>query len=594
VSLPTPSRRYTIAKLAGAQIGSLTHNQRDILLQVKNALVSSGQWSVTRSCNGVAVATGDNWSVYTDIITGSWVQLTNTLTGWQWLIYVSVGGGGGWTEVQLYVSGAVGFTGGAPAVAPTASDSFRINTFGVFLGTGCTGDANPQYRAFVWTSNDGQITYVAWWYAGKLTAFWQVQAVASPVGGSWTPVMGVWFSSGNDPGASVVALNFQEFVNPARTELKAKTPAGVVEILTPTFEKGLNNWAIVDAYPQNEATLQYLWQSPVGLQVGAAAAPRNGTIGWLDDQWWGPAAAQPPGNAPAFANGTTGDDGRMIFVGQMILPWDGTQDPPHGGAATSDMADELFYGRDCGGCSCGPDDWDPDACGSETTPLGTLRRGAQELADKVDDQSVSVATWNLWVNQGKDDLWRRIVAATGDSAMETHDFTLAGGVGGNTFDVTTIPARDFGRLTMLEIDPDTQNRRRVRPFKFVDKNRLVGLGAALPLYDDSRRYRRKGNVIYVERFENAAGAYRVYYVPRVPDLVDPCDALPDILDEWSEYPQVFAAMKALGKEESDPGLLPTRLRELRDDIKLLKGEPDDDPDADGIADVEDMGGDGWD
>lgn len=229
-----------------------------------------------------------------------------------------------------------------------------------------------------------------------------------------------------------------------------------------------------------------------------------------------------------------------------------------------------------------------------TTRLIQMRLTAKTLADKLSDTSISDDSWDGFINDGIEDGWKRIVEATGDAFLKNVDFTLAGGITGNTYDVTTIPAGDFRRVKFLEVDPTLPQRRRVKPFNFLEKDR----GSARPnpvmrIWDSDRRYRRMGNLIYVERYEIAAGNYRLWYIPSTPKLVNKCDALPVVLDEWAEYFPIFAAMKALGIEESDPGALPTRLQELRDDIAALKGEPDDDADASTIADVEDEEGNGW-
>jgi hypothetical protein len=608
VSLPTPAREYTIAKLLGQKLGVTGKNQRDILVQVKNAMVASGWWSVTRSCDGFSIASSDLWLTWANVVgTGghvSWIQLTNAYSGAQLLINVTVDGT--WCEIQWFTSPAAGFTGGNTlGTRPTATDEYQsFPPAGAdWLGTLDASDTDPQWRAYVWVSTDGANTRVAWMYQGpttptvpKLNAFWQFDTLTSTAGGagSWVP----WTTYCWDGGGFVapsVRMTMTTFKVQGQRE--AKTPSGTIENITnlavwPVLQGGNN---FVDTFPTNLATGQWYWSEPLLMGVTGGGGVRNGAIGYLDDQWW--VGSTSAGNVPVFNDGDTAGNGAFIFMGAMMLPWDGTL-APAGYMTSTDRAADLFFGRNCtggSGCNCGPDD-----CDEPTTTLITMRNGAKELADKVDDDSVSDTTWNLWINQGVEDLWKKIVEATGDAFLATHDFTLAGGVGGNSFDVTTIPARDFRRLRLLELNPDTANRRRIRPFNLVEKDDGVAgsrWGNFDPqTWDRDRRYRRMGNSIYVERYELAAGAYRVYYEPKAlaAPLAETCDHLPDVLDEWAEYPQVFAAMKALGKEESDPGYLPTRLAEMRADIATLKGEPDDDADASTIADVEDGGPSGGD
>jgi hypothetical protein len=592
-NLPAPRHEWAITKLVSQQLGSIVKNQRDILIQVKNAFLASGWWTVVRSCDGTSISATDLWSDWSKIVNGggfvSWITLRRSLDGVQLTIYPNVVGG--WLEIAWYASPAAGFTGGnTSGTRPTATDEITCAppAGNDWIGTDVYGptDPNPQFRAFVWVSDDGGMTRVAWWYKGGLIAWWQFDKVYNQAGGdgSWVPFTTYAWDGGNSFGAPSTRMRLA--VYDANGLHAARTPAGVNESIGLALEKWGGTY-VVDQFAQNEQTLQYLWIPGPGLGNNTGASPRKGIIGYMEDLWF--VGSTGGGATPVFADGDTANDGTFMFAGAMMLPWDGTTAPPTGQiTASTDRPTASFYGRGDGDCNCGP-----DTCDEQTTTLITMRNGAKDLADKVDDDSVSDVTWNLWINQGIEDLWKRIVQATGDAFLSTYDFTLVGGAGGNYFDVTTIPARDFRRLRMLELNPDTSNRRRIKPFNLAEKDNGP-TGVLMRIWDPDRRYRRMGNKIYVERFEVAAGTYRLYYEPKTTALEMTCDALPDVLDEWAEYPQVFAAMKALGKEESDPGFLPTRLGEMRADIAALKGEPDDDADASVIADVEDDGGnEGW-
>lgn len=235
-----------------------------------------------------------------------------------------------------------------------------------------------------------------------------------------------------------------------------------------------------------------------------------------------------------------------------------------------------------------------NTCGSTVnTPLVALVTGAQVLADKVNDASVTSDTWNQWVNQGVESLWNLVTTSYGDRFFSTVDFALIGGPTGNFFDVTTIPAADFRSIRLVEVDPDTSNRRKVRSFNFAEKDRNAG-GLNIGVWDSLRRHRLMGNKLFIEKYENAAGAYRLYYVPKAPLLVNKCDTLPDSINQYAEYPMVFAAMKGLGVEESDDSPLSNRLALLMAEIQASAPSRDD-TDGDTIADVEGngMGGRGW-
>ena len=228
---------------------------------------------------------------------------------------------------------------------------------------------------------------------------------------------------------------------------------------------------------------------------------------------------------------------------------------------------------------------------SVNTPLVALNLGARVLADKVNDASISSDTWNQWVNQGIESLWSKVVAALADSFFATAPFTLAGGVGGNSFDVTTIPAGDFRHVKLVEWQPNTVNRTRLKAFNFAEKDRGAALArTAGVVWDQRRRYRLMGNQLFVEPYEVSQGSYLLYYTPKTPTLALKCDALPDVLQPYAEYPMLFAAIKGLGQEESDPGVLQQRMADILADIVTLAPSRDDN-ESDVIADVEEDGDD---
>lgn len=235
---------------------------------------------------------------------------------------------------------------------------------------------------------------------------------------------------------------------------------------------------------------------------------------------------------------------------------------------------------------------DADVCPlAKTTTLIKLRNGAKEIADKVNDASVSDATWNVWINQGVASLWSLVSTAFADHFFKTYDFTLTGGSAGNILDVSTLPDADFRRIRMIEWMPDTGSRRRVRAFNWDEKDARTA-SYAQALWCNIRRYRLMGQKLYVEPYEQASGPYRLYYIPAPATLSLTCDALDPAVDEWAEYPMVFAAMKALGKEESDDSQPGRRLADLKAEI-LDAAATRNAGDVDVIADVESGSGGGY-
>ena len=216
--------------------------------------------------------------------------------------------------------------------------------------------------------------------------------------------------------------------------------------------------------------------------------------------------------------------------------------------------------------------------------LVTIRDGAQQLSDKVGDLSVTTGTWNDWINQGVQSLWSLVANAFADHFFKTYDFSLVGNEGGNVLDVTAIG--DFRRVRFLEVYPGTTQRRRVRGFNFDDKDIGAGGGIISQMWCAWRRYRLMGSKLYVEPFEQAGAPYRLYYLPKPTTLVADGDTMDPNVEEWWEYVICFAALKALGKEETDPGAVGLDFQRVKNEI-IASAPSRDQGQSDRIADVED-------
>lgn len=337
--LPIPARAMTILKVTGTPGGTLTINQADMLAKNETAILSLGTWTVLRSSNGTAITSTNQWAAgQTAIAQGGWLQMVNNATGVQRLVFVSVRGS--WIEVQNLISPAVGFTGGTAITAPTASDSYFV-TPGVgadWLGTGNSdGNVNPQLRTLVWGSVDGTKTRVVWFYtnlAGVTTikSVWLFDTVGGAVGGPWVPFVGMSWDNGNDLAAATRFTYAQ-----TGSLIATRTNSNTAELIFVSQENdGIGN--INDRLPQDQVTNQYVWLNGAGLTISGKAPPRNGVLGWLTDQWWVGA----PAGVPAFPDGDTAG-GRFIFIGQMMLWWDGSAVPGYPGSV--DHPEANFYGR---------------------------------------------------------------------------------------------------------------------------------------------------------------------------------------------------------------------------------------------------------
>ncbi len=77
-----------------------------------------------------------------------------------------------------------------------------------------------------------------------------------------------------------------------------------------------------------------------------------------------------------------------------------------------------------------------------------------------------------------------------------------------------------------------------------------------------RRFTIMGTSIVLAPQDDCAGDYRFLYVPKWTDLSGSAQAIPEVMEQWTEYIVVDAAIKCLVKEESDASALVNRKAEL--------------------------------
>lgn len=191
-----------------------------------------------------------------------------------------------------------------------------------------------------------------------------------------------------------------------------------------------------------------------------------------------------------------------------------------------------------------------------------LRADAQELSDRVGDTSIADTTWQRWLNFGVEALWRKVVMAFRETYFSESSFTLT-----SASNRQTLPA-DFRRLLLLERNPGIVGRYVVPRFNAPDKDTLARVS-----------YRRMGGVLVIEPQEAAAGNYKLTYTPAPTLFTAPpggdAGTIDAQLDPWSEYVGVFAAIKAMGKEEASTRDWQERLVEIEAEITAAATDPDD-------------------
>jgi hypothetical protein len=181
--------------------------------------------------------------------------------------------------------------------------------------------------------------------------------------------------------------------------------------------------------------------------------------------------------------------------------------------------------------------------------LAQIRDQVRQRADMVVSQFVTDAELNGWINSSVAELYDLLVQKFGnDYFVELFSFSTA-----NDVDRYDLPA-DFYKLLGVDLlltpgDAD-QGAITLRPFTFAERNRYSAANAQTWLGITNLRYRLSGSKIWFTPTPSGAQAIRLWYVPRVAELVNDSDVA-DGVSGWLEYVVVDVATKALQKEESD-------------------------------------------
>lgn len=241
--------------------------------------------------------------------------------------------------------------------------------------------------------------------------------------------------------------------------------------------------------------------------------------------------------------------------------------------------------------------------------LSDLRFAAQSLADRVNATTITPAEWNIWVNDGIQELYGILTSAYADYAVKQFAFTLAGTAGGNTLWLgTTAQPTSWNGMSQVSapIVPDFFLLRGLwrqvmsqggSPYyvtlpklnSYFERNLHIG-PSINPLYGQMAAYYNiMGNALEVLPPDSAAGTYLLTYVPRMPLLVNDGETIDQYwlsINGWDQYVRKYAAAEALTKEESTEtaNFLRNQLTVLRERI-LRECKPRDDSQPEKITDV---------
>ncbi len=222
--------------------------------------------------------------------------------------------------------------------------------------------------------------------------------------------------------------------------------------------------------------------------------------------------------------------------------------------------------------------------------LQQLRLMAQQRADRVNSNFVTLPEWNTYINQSYFELYDILVGAFEDYYLAVpytfqttgvDSYALPNGAPAYT-DADGNTAKPFYKLLGADLGllPDSNNARvTMRKFNFIDRNDYVYPQLAssfLGVFNP--RYRIMDNKIRFIPTPSSNQYITLWYIPRMTQLLQETDIAQGV-NGWLEYIIVDAAIKALQKEESDVSVLMAQKQALIDRIQSLAsnrdaGEPD--------------------
>jgi len=212
--------------------------------------------------------------------------------------------------------------------------------------------------------------------------------------------------------------------------------------------------------------------------------------------------------------------------------------------------------------------------------LQQLRTLAQQKADRVNSNFVTLPEWNSFINLAADELYDLITTVFED--YQVHDpvyFTTNGQTSSYPLpDGITVFQNKLGQnivpppiYKLCGVDLGLNNAPNgfvtVQKYNFVDRNRYVFPNTASTIYGVfGMQYRLVGNTIRFIPQPSSSQPIGIWYVPRRTQLLLETDTT-DGYNGWTNYIIARAAKYALDKEESDTSKLDAEILYLKQRIE---------------------------
>lgn len=203
--------------------------------------------------------------------------------------------------------------------------------------------------------------------------------------------------------------------------------------------------------------------------------------------------------------------------------------------------------------------------------LGEMRLRAQQRADRVNSQFVTMPEWNFFINQAYYELYDLLITVYEDYYVAPR--LVFQTTGTDSYDLPNgqnySKAKALYKLYGVDLGLDTNNNAFVtlKKYDFITRNRYVFPQVTTTFFGVfNMQYRLLGSQINFIPTPSSGQYIGLWYYPRLTYLLADTDIM-DGISGWTQYPIVRAAKYALDKEESDTTKLDQELIFLKQRIE---------------------------
>lgn len=195
------------------------------------------------------------------------------------------------------------------------------------------------------------------------------------------------------------------------------------------------------------------------------------------------------------------------------------------------------------------------------TTVASLILQAKNRADMVNSNFVKEDEWIRYIDNAWKELYDILVSKFEDYYTVSSTFSVASGSSSYT-----LPT-DFYKLRGVDRSSGGSDYFALKMFNFEDRNKR-GVYTRYRGIEPMVKYRIMKDSLIFSPEDQAAGNYRLWYIPKAPDLTLTTDTI-DGVNGWEDYVFNAAAMKALAKEESDVSVVMAELAEINKRIEAM-------------------------